>query len=269
MISFRSIFRFTCFTCILCSAFFVGEGLARWVEHISNKSVEVSTEGNWGLSFPDEGGEPTANATIEELSAYHAYYKENTTAKKLYLTFDVGYENGNTDKILSVLEKHKIPAAFFVVGTFLDSNPELVKKMVEQGHIVGNHTHHHKNMSQLSTMETFKPELDYVEQRYEEITGKPLDKFYRPPQGIYNNDNLKMADSLGYKTIFWSLAYVDWKQDDQPSKEKAFQTLLPRTHPGAIVLLHSTSSTNSAILEELILKWKDMGYSFHSLNELK
>ena len=262
------LFRLSCFTFILISAFFIGRGMAEHFTLPLASTVEVSTEGNWGLSFPPEGGEPAANATMEELSQYNACYKADTSEKKLYLTFDVGYENGNTEKILSVLQKHKIPAAFFVVGTYLDSNPEIVRKMAEQGYIVGNHTHHHKNMSEISTLESFKPELDHVEQKYRDITGKPLDKFYRPPQGIYNSDNLKMAESLGYKTVFWSLAYVDWKQDDQPSKEEAFRTLLPRTHPGAVILLHSTSSTNSEILEELILEWKKEGYSFHSLYEL-
>lgn len=264
----KSVIRYTLIVCVLCSSFFLGQGVAKCVEHFQTPALPVSTEGNWGLSFPVEGGEPEANATSEELGVYNACYKGDSDEKKLYLTFDVGYDNGNTAKILDVLKERKIPAAFFVVGTLIDYNPELVKRMSDEGHVVGNHTHHHKNMSQLSTMDQFKPELEYVEKRYADITGKELDKFYRPPQGIYNVKNLKMAQSLGYKTVFWSLAYVDWKQDAQPTKEEAFQTLLPRTHPGAIVLLHSTSSTNSAILSELLDKWETLGYTFHSLKDL-
>ena len=123
-------------------------------------------------------------------------------------------------------------------------------------------------MSQISTMKTFTEEMEYVEDKYEEITGQPMTRYYRPPQGKYSESNLKMAQELGYKTFFWSLAYVDWYQDDQPSHEEAFDKLLNRIHPGAIVLLHSTSSTNAEILDELLTKWEGMGYTFKSLDEL-
>ena len=123
-------------------------------------------------------------------------------------------------------------------------------------------------LSRISTLETFREELEGVEASYKEITGKEMTKLYRPPQGKYNVGNLKMAKELGYHTFFWSLAYVDWYQDDQPSKEAAFDKLLGRIHPGAIVLLHSTSSTNGEIMDELLGKWEDMGYSFGSLEEL-
>ena len=123
-------------------------------------------------------------------------------------------------------------------------------------------------MSQISTKEAFEKELKDVESLYKEITGKEMVKYYRPPQGKYSTDNLKMAKDMGYHTFFWSLAYVDWYQDDQPSHDEAFDKLLGRIHPGAIVLLHSTSSTNAEILDELLGKWEDMGYTFHSLDEL-
>ena len=123
-------------------------------------------------------------------------------------------------------------------------------------------------MAQISTLTSFRRELESVEAKYKKITGKKMAKFYRPPQGKYSVDNLKMAQKLGYHTFFWSLSYIDWRQDDQPSKEEAFDKLLGRIHPGAIVLLHSTSSTNAQILDELLQKWKDMGYSFGSLEDL-
>ena len=223
---------------------------------------------NWGLSFQEEGKTPVGNATVEELKQYDTFYAENTDEKKIYLTFDCGYENGNTEPILDALKKHKAKATFFVVGNFISTSPELVKRMHEDGHIVGNHTYHHPDMSQISTKEAFEKELKDVESLYKEITGEDMVKYYRPPQGKYSTDNLQMAKDMGYHTFFWSLAYVDWYQDDQPSHDEAFDKLLGRIHPGAIVLLHSTSSTNAEILDELLGKWEDMGYTFHSLDEL-
>lgn len=234
----------------------------------SASSVIAPAAESWGLSFQDEGKPPTANATFDELKKYDTYYAEDTEEKVLYLTFDCGYENGNTEPILDALKKHKAPATFFVVGNFLSTNPELVKRMHEEGHIVGNHTFHHPDMSQISTKEAFAKELGDVEDLYQEITGEEMTKYYRPPQGKYSTDNLQMAKDMGYHTFFWSLAYVDWYQDDQPTHEEAFDKLLGRIHPGAIVLLHSTSSTNAEILDELLGKWEDLGYTFHSLNEL-
>ena len=208
------------------------------------------------------------NATFEQLKQYDAYYRDDTGDKILYLTFDAGYENGNTAAILDALKKHDAPATFFVVGNYLTSSPDLVKRMQEEGHTVGNHTFHHPDMSAISTLEDFAKELQDVETLYDEITGQPLTKFYRPPQGKYSESNLKMARELGYRTFFWSLAYVDWYEDDQPSKEEAFDKLLSRIHPGAIVLLHSTSSTNAQILDELLTRWEEMGYTFGSLENI-
>ena len=223
---------------------------------------------NWGLSFQEEGKVPVGNASFDELQQYHAYYAQKTDKKVIYLTFDCGYENGNTPAILEALTKHQAPATFFVVGTLLESNPELIKQILAAGNTVGNHTWHHKDMSQISTMESFSEEIQTVEKLYQQITGQEISRFYRPPQGKYNEANLKMAQELGYHTFFWSLAYVDWYQDNQPSHEEAFEKLLGRIHPGAIVLLHSTSSTNAEILDELLTKWEEMGYHFGSLDDL-
>ena len=221
-----------------------------------------------GAEFSGDGKPPVANATYEDLKQYDAYYAENTDQKVIYLTFDAGFENGNTPAILDALKKHNVPATFFVVGNFLSDNPDLIKRMVEEGHIVGNHTYTHPDMSKISTMESFSKEIQDVEKLYQEITGKEMIKFYRPPQGKYSEENLKMAKELGYKTFFWSLAYVDWYQDKQPTKEEAFDKLLGRIHPGAVVLLHNTSSTNGQILDELLTKWEEMGYTFKSLDQM-
>ena len=232
------------------------------------KASSSSASSNWVASFQEEGCRPTGNATIQELKKYNAYYAQDTEEKILYLTFDAGYENGNTGALLDALKKHHAPATFFVVGNFIEDNPDLIKRMVKEGHTVGNHTYSHPDMSQISTKESFETELGKVELLYQEITGKEMTKFYRPPQGKYNIENLKMAQELGYHTFFWSLAYVDWYQDKQPTKDEAFGKLLKRIHPGAIVLLHSTSSTNAQILDELLTKWEEMGYTIKPLTEL-
>ena len=224
--------------------------------------------GNWGLSFQSEGAAPIAPANSQTLAKYDAAYLGDTAEKVIYLTFDAGYENGCTAKILDILKAHNVPAAFFLVGNYMEKNADLVRRMVDEGHIVGNHTMHHPDMSKLSDKAAFSKELTDLEALFQEITGKELPKFYRPPQGTYSEENLKLAKELGYKTVFWSLAYVDWLNDDQPTRDEAFSKLLPRTHNGAVVLLHSTSATNAEILDELLTKWEDLGYRFASVEEL-
>ena len=226
------------------------------------------TTGSWGLSFRQEGAPPIGNAGKDQLRQYQAAYIGNTNEKVLYLTFDAGYENGCTAKILDTLKEKQVPAAFFLVGNYIQRSPDLVRRMVAEGHTVGNHTMHHYDMSRLSDKAAFSKELTDLEALYKETVGQELPKYYRPPQGIYSEENLKMAQELGYQTVFWSLAYVDWNNDAQPTREAAFAKLLPRTHNGAVVLLHSTSKTNAEILGELIDKWKAMGYRFGTLEEL-
>ncbi len=224
---------------------------------------------DWGLSFQTEGAAPIGNATAAELAAYDAYYIGDTSKKVIYLTFDAGFENGNTPAILDALKKHNATACFFLVGNYIETAPDLVQRMVDEGHLVGNHTYTHPDMSKISDSESFSQELTKLEDAYQTLIGKPLPKFYRPPQGKYSTENLEQAKALGYTSVFWSLAYVDWYTDNQPTAEQAFSKLLPRIHPGAIVLLHSTSSTNAAILDELLNRWEADGYSFGSLTELK
>lgn len=230
-------------------------------------AVPVSAA-DWGLSFPIEGEPPVGNASRETLAQYGAYFTGDINKKTLYLTFDCGYENGNTGKILDALKKHNAPAAFFVVGNMVETAPDLVRRMGDEGHIVGNHTFHHPDMSAISDEASFRGELESLEALYLKTTGRELSHFYRPPQGKYSVENLRQAHALGYRTIFWSLAYVDWKQDDQPTPAAAYAKLLPRIHNGAIVLLHSTSSTNADILDDLLTKWEEMGFTFSSLDEL-
>ena len=248
---------------ILCIAFAIAVTVA--VTVFRSSALET---GNWGLSFRQEGAPPIGNAGKDQLKQYDAAYIGEPTEKVLYLTFDAGYENGCTKTILDVLKEQQVSAAFFLVGNYIEKNADLVRRMADEGHIVANHTMHHYDMSKLTDKAAFAKELQDLEALYKETTGQEMPKYYRPPQGIYSEDNLKMAQELGYKTVFWSLAYVDWNNDSQPTKEQAFAKLLPRTHPGAVVLLHSTSRTNAEILDELLTKWREEGYRFGTLEEL-
>ena len=173
-----------------------------------------------------------------------------------------------TEKLLDVLKEEEVPAAFFVVGNFIEENPQIIRRMEAEGHVVGNHTMHHPDMSAIAAEDDFKKELTELEDAYRKATGKEMKKFYRPPQGKYSQTNLAQANKLGYTTVFWSLAYVDWLQDQQPSREAALNLLNKRIHPQAIVLLHSTSKTNGEILQELIQGWKAQGYTFCSIEDL-
>lgn len=240
-----------------------------------NEAVETAADGNWGLSFQQQGQAPVGNATPEYLAKYNAYYiagaaagKDEGDKKPIYLTFDSGYENGYTAEILDILKEKKVPAAFFLVGNYIEENPELVKRMVAEGHIVGNHTMHHPDMSAIADEEAFKKEITELEETYKTVVGKEIPKFYRPPQGKYSEANLQQAYRLGYTTLFWSLAYVDWLENNQPDETESINLLNKRIHPGAIVLLHSTSKTNSKILAQLIDGWKEQGYEFRSVSEL-
>ena len=262
---------------ILCAMFFAGRGagyLTQKLEAASGRpinsvgSTHIAASENWGLGGYGDETQPTGIASAEELKKYDAYYVGDAKEKVIYLTFDAGYENGNTEPILDALKKHNAPATFFVVGHYLESAPELVKRMAAEGHCVGNHTYHHPDMSKISDKASFQKEMDDVAKAYKEITGEELTMYYRPPQGKYSVENLAMAKELGYKTFFWSLAYVDWYQDKQPSKEEAFEKLTGRIHPGAIVLLHSTSKTNGEIMDELLTKGEEMGYTFRPLADL-
>ena len=223
--------------------------------------------GSWGLSFRQEGAPPVGNAGRDQLRQYDAAYLGDPSKNVIYLTFDAGYENGCTAKILDTLKKHEVKAAFFLVGDYIERNADLVRRMAAEGHTVGNHTMHHPDMAAIGERAAFRAELEGVEELYKETVGAELPKYYRPPRGIYSEENLRQAKELGDNTVFWSLAYVDGTNDDQPDPEAAVGKLNARIHPGAVVLLHSTSETNAQILDRLLTEWKEMGYSFITLDE--
>lgn len=187
--------RFTKIFLLFCACAFIGSSIGKIVSHNTARQTAASAQSsNWGLSFQEEGKRPVGNATIEELAQYNAFFAEDTEEKKIYLTFDAGFENGNTHAILDALKKHQAPATFFVVGNFISENKDLIKRMETEGHIVGNHTMTHPDMSKISTKESFQKELSDVEKIYREITGKEMTKFYRPPQGIYSTQTLQQRN---------------------------------------------------------------------------
>ena len=233
---------------------------------VASFGTEILETASWGLSF--QGDFPTGPASSNALSRYDAAYMGDTTQKVLYLTFDAGYENGCTEQILDVLKAHNAPAAFFLVGNYIERNADLVRRMVSEDHTVGNHTMHHPDMSKITNEAKFTEELNALANLYADTVGQGMEKYYRPPQGVYSEENLKMAQAMGYKTVFWSLAYADWDNDNQPQPDAALEKLLSRTHNGAVVLLHSTSKTNAEILDKLLTEWENQGYRFAPIGEL-
>jgi peptidoglycan-N-acetylmuramic acid deacetylase len=210
-----------------------------------------------------------AEASI--LDDHNGYYIDKTASdnkdKILYLTFDAGYENGNVEKILDTMADEGVRGAFFLLDNIILNNTDLVIRMAEEGHAVCNHTKNHKNLSK-SCYEEIAKDLASLEDIYKAKTGREMDKFFRFPEGKYSEEALKSIDQLGYKTIFWSFAYDDWDNSRQMDCQKAIKKILDNTHPGAVILLHPTSSTNAEILPTLIKEWKSMGYSFGTLYEL-
>ncbi|MCI8528445.1 MAG: polysaccharide deacetylase family protein [Lachnospiraceae bacterium] len=232
--------------------------------------TKVFESESWWLSYGEPGAQaqPRGNAKQSDLSWYGSYYLGSPDEKVVYLTFDCGYENGNTELILTALKNHNAKATFFMTGQFLETAPDLVKRILEEGHEAGNHTWNHPDMSAFTDKADFQKELDDVANLYLEITGTEIGPYYRPPEGRCTEENLRWAKDLGYHTIFWALAHVDWYTDNQPDPQESINLLTSRVSPGAVVLLHNTSQTNGAILDDLMTKWEELGYSFRPLSDL-
>lgn len=217
----------------------------------------------WGLKKNPRAAPAINPGEQELLSAYDGMYLGDTNTKSLYLTFDEGYENGYTDKILDVLKKHNVPACFFVTGPYLKKETELIHRMVEEGHDVGNHTVNHPSMPSLSEKEIESELLD-LDRFFYESTGKNM-KFLRPPMGEHSEKSMYLSKKLGYTTIFWSIAYEDWNVNSQPTSEYVFNAVIDHLHNGAVILMHAVSKTNAETLEKIILEAKKQGYIFKSL----
>lgn len=217
--------------------------------------------------------QPIMDKKMSWIEEYDGYYIDHahgdqTEEKVIYLTFDAGYENGNIERILNILAEEKVCAAFFILGNLIHRAPQLVIRMANDGHLICNHTNHHPDMTKKEAFEDFQKEIKGLEDLYQSETGRELSKYYRPPEGKFNQTSLQYAQKLGYKTIFWSFAYEDWDNLKQPDPNKATQKILDHVHNGAVLLLHPTSSTNAAILQNVIQALKAQGYRFGSLDEL-
>ena len=225
-------------------------------------------EFSWYCKRAADHVQPTLPSEFSFINNNDGYWIGNKDEKVIYLTFDAGYENGNIGKILDVLKEKNVSAAFFVLINLLKKNPELIKQMEREGHLVCNHTAHHKDMSKIDDENAFYSELRSLEVEYEALTGKQMQRFYRPPEGKFSERNLQMASQYGYKTIFWSFAYADWDNTNQPSINFAKKKILDNMHNGAVLLLHPTSATNASVLGEVIDILISEGYRFGKLEEL-
>lgn len=204
---------------------------------------------------------------IEMLNKYNGYFIGDSSDKNLYLTFDNGYENGYTKKVLDVLKEKKVPAAFFVTGHYLEGQAPLIKRMVKEGHIVGNHSWHHPDMTTISETR-LKEELSKVKVKYEALTGRKDMVYLRPPRGIFSERTLALSEKEGYINVFWSLAYMDWVTDKQRGADYAYNSIMKQVHPGSIMLLHSVSKDNADALARVIDDLRKQGYTFKSLDDL-
>lgn len=241
--------------------------LAFLIFFISYPESSAASGYGWGFKKSTNHEIPEIGKYKQMLEKYGAYYVDDSGERIVYLTFDNGYEEGYTEKILDTLKKENVPATFFVTGHYVESKPELVKRMVKEGHIIGNHSYHHPDFSVVSK-ETMKKELASLEDAVAEITDQEQMKYLRPPRGMFNEETLKWANELGYTHIFWSLAFSDWNTDKQKGGTYAYDQVMNQIHPGAIILLHAVSSDNTEALPKIINDLKEKGYTFKSLDDL-
>jgi len=225
---------------------------------------------HYGFKRSKNGNLPSINEEgfKDILQKNEAIFLGDTSRKELYLTFDNGYENGYTAKILDVLQEKKVPAIFFVTGHYVRDEPELVKRMVAEGHLVGNHSWSHPDMTRVSN-EKLKEEMDRVKNAVAELTPQKEMQYLRPPRGIFSDRTLQVCRQLGYTSVFWSIAYKDWDPKEQRGWKYAYDKVMGQLHPGAVILLHSVSRDNAEALGKIIDDARSQGYEFKSLNQLQ
>lgn len=236
-----------------------------------SSSAEDSSEKNWYCLRTGKNQPPITKdeLTINKYGGFSIDRSVNDGSEKriLYLTFDAGYENGNIESILNTLRDKSVSAAFFILDNLIIKNTELVLRMADEGHLICNHSKNHKNLCKM-TFSEIEADLSALERIYMERTGKEMSNCFRFPEGKYNERTLECISNLGYKSVFWSFAYADWDNNNQPSDAYAIKKILDNTHNGSIILLHPTSATNARILPVLIDEWRKMGYSFGNIDEI-
>ena len=220
----------------------------------------------FGYRKNNDHEQPDIGKYQQEIEGTNSYYVGNKDEKTLYLTFDAGYDNGNLSKILDILKEKDVKATFFVTGDFVNRQPELLKRIVNDGHIVGNHTYHHKNITKLN-FDQIKNEIDLLNDKYKEITGNVMSAYFRPPEGEFDRKSLLNLKELGYKTFFWSIAYDDWNTKSQKGPDYAYNKIMSNLHNGGIILLHTVSSDNANILGKVIDDSIQLGYTFKNLDK--
>ncbi|QAS51936.1 delta-lactam-biosynthetic de-N-acetylase [Halobacillus litoralis] len=226
----------------------------------------VSAEG-WGYKKNMDGSAPDVGRYGAMLEKYNGFYVDPSGDPVIYLTFDNGYEQGYTGQVLDILKEKQVPAAFFVTGHYIESAPDLLKRMAEEGHLIGNHSWSHPDFTKVSK-EKMKTELSRVEEAVKKLTGQQVMTYVRPPRGTFNSQTLKWAEEFGYTHAFWSLAFKDWETNNQKGWEYAYNSVIEQIHPGAVVLLHTVSQDNAEALSQLIDELRKRGYQFGSLNDL-
>ena len=226
---------------------------------------------NWFVQNNDCHAQPILHPSFSFTEKYNCYYLDKNAKsddKVIYLTFDAGYENGNVEKVLDALDQHGVKGTFFILENLVKRNPELVQRMANEGHAVCNHTATHPDMSTITDIGLFEKQLTRLEKAYRDLTGKDMMKIYRPPQGRFSEENLAFADRLGYQTLLWSFAYADWDNAKQPDPKRSLEKILSHLHSGEVMLLHPTSATNAAIMDELLTEIERQGYRIAGIEEL-
>lgn len=263
-------------SCFL-SALFVAAAAIRIISADCAAGVDCSASTkafNWYCAHRKDGKQPECDGEMRFIEDHGGFYVDRSHSdpegddKVIYLTFDAGYENGNVAKILDVLKEESVPGAFFILENLITHDTDLVKRMAAEGHTVCNHTAKHRDMSKVTDDAEFAEELAKLEKIYEEYIGCKMAKIYRPPEGRFSEANLISAEKAGYSTVMWSFAYADWDNNNQMDLEKAKSKVLEGSHNGMVILLHPTSATNAAIMKDLIVEWKKMGYRFGDMEEL-
>ena len=235
----------------------------------TNAEAEVSNvKIGWGIKRKDNHEQPElGKKNIELINKYNGIALGNNQNKIIYLTYDLGYEAGYTAKILDTLKEKNVQGTFFITAHYLNTAEDLVKRMIEEGHIVGNHTVNHKSMPELSDDELKNELLKLNQSLYGKFEYEM--RYMRPPKGEFSERTLKRTDELGFKTVMWSFAYVDWNEDSQPNNEEALKMVTSNFHNGEIMLLHATSKTNSEIMGQIIDEARAQGYEFKNINEFQ